>query len=341
MKIINYSLLNYIKEKWYMFLLIFLSLSFFVSILWLTDISISKNDNILYAFSGVLLFLFIFIIIDYFIVRSRIIELKKFVNNGGTGMNEFFYPADIVYANAVSELAGKYNKLRTQIAIDSADELDFITKWVHDVKVPIFAMKLMIEDDTDYIKEKLEMELLSIEQNTQKILFHIKSNSFYDDYKISEVHTRNIINTALKQYATFFSYKKISLNLDEDDFSVLTDSKWSGYIISQFLSNAVKHTPSHGKIAITTIELNSKIIISVKNTGQGIRSNDMKQIFNRGYTSRENRSGHASTGYGLYLSKKLADKLGHEIYATSKHGEFAEFSLVFKNNKNDIYVTRM
>ena len=166
---------------------------------------------------------------------------------------DFSFPIDELYAKNVSELAREYNSYRMHIAQDSAQEMDFITKWVHDVKVPISAMKLLIENDAKDLKEKLDMNLSDIEQDTQKVLFHIKSKSFYDDYKIEKVDTKSIINKQLKPFAVFFAYKKIALKLDGENQSVLTDSKWSGYILSQFLSNAVKHTPEGGQITIETV----------------------------------------------------------------------------------------
>lgn len=330
---------DYIKEKWYMFILIIISFIFILSI-YILDKDLKSNSNAGYILAGTVLFLIVYIIIDFLVINSRAKNLSAFIKNGGKTNGIFDYPIDKTYSNEISRLANEFNKYRAKIASDSADELDFVTKWVHDAKVPISAMKLLLENDAEDSKEILEMELLSIEQNTQKVLFHIKSSSFYDDYKITEVTTKSLINTALKPFATFFAYKKISLEMDENDYKILTDSKWSGYIIAQLLSNAVKHTPINGVITITTINQNNKVTIMIKNTGQGIKSSDIKQIFNKGYTSN-NRNGLASTGYGLYLSKKLADKLGHNITAESKYCEYASFSLIFINNENNIHVIKM
>lgn len=259
------SIKDYIKEKWYMFGIIIISSVFVSSICLLDRKLITENKNVIYILAGIVLFLLVYVIIDFIIIKSRVKNLSVFIKNGGTTNETYDYPADKIYSNEISELANEFNKYRAKIASDSADELDFVTKWVHDVKVPISAMKLLLENDAEDSKERLEMELLSIEQNTQKVLFHIKSSSFYDDYKIT---------------------------------------------------------------------------IMIKNTGQGIKSSEIKQIFNKGYTSN-NRNGLSSTGYGLYLSKKLADKLGHNITAESKYCKYASFSLIFINNENNIHVTKM
>jgi signal transduction histidine kinase len=314
-----------------LYLLVAIAFAFALSVYTL-DERLKANKNVDYIFWGVLFAFVVFVILDYFTVKSRMNKLSSFIKNGGTEDIEFYYPVDNRYVQEVNELANKFNQYRAQIASDSADELDFTTKWVHDVKVPISAMKLLLDSD-EIDKNRLEMELSSIEQNTQKVLFHIKSKSFYDDYKIKEIGTRELIVPNLKKYATFFAYKRISLNFSKDSYKILTDDKWSGYIISQLLSNAVKHTPYDGSIEINTVDMENRVRICIKNYGKGIKTCDLINIFNRGYSSDAVRNGSPSTGYGLYLSKQLADKLGHELYAKSKYGEYAEFCLVINKSE--------
>lgn len=326
---------DYIKEKWYMFMLFFLCGTFTAAVAMLDNEKFIENKSFIYILSGIALFLIIFVLSDYLVLKTREKKLSSFIKNGGTEDIDVFYPVDRKYSEQINKLANEYNKFRAKAAEDSAEELDFITKWVHDVKVPISAMKLLLENDAQNLKEKLEMELSHIEQNTQKVLFHIKSKSFYDDYKISKASTKDLISTSLKQFATFFSYKKISLNLLGSDYTVLTDSKWSGYILSQFLSNAIKHTPENGEISIVTEKDDKGIAISVKNTGKGIEKRDLNQVYNRGYTASD-RAQPKATGYGLFLSKKLADKLGHMIEAESEYGKYAKFSIIFLGSQNEL-----
>ena len=328
------SVRKYIKERWYLFLVVLFAFIFSFSV-YLLDERLISNQNIEYIFLGLLLSFVFYVSIDFFVLNHRVKNLSKYIKNGGTENIGFGYPTDILIAEDVNFLANKFNVYRAKIASDSADELDFATKWVHDVKTPISAMMLIIESE-DIEKERLEMELLSVEQNIQKVLFHIKSKSFYDDYKIREVSIRDLITPTLKKHVSFFAYKKISLVLDKDNYIVLTDDKWSGYIISQLLSNAVKHTPTGGTINISVSKIDEKIKVAIKNLGKGIKSANLFNIFNRGYTSEDFRSGSSSTGYGLYLSKKLADKLGHELYVTSEYGEYAEFHLLFNIKNNGV-----
>lgn len=328
------SVKDYLKEKRVLFSVFFVSAVFCLLVYWADEKRV--NASMIYMLQGIIGFFIVYVIIDFFILRSRARHMKQFIRNGATEEDNFSYPLDNIYANEVSQLANDFNRYRAKIEEQYSDELDFITKWVHDIKVPISALYLLIENIESDDADKLEMQTAYIEQHTQKVLYHIKSKSFHDDYKISKSSTHAIISTALKQYATFFSYKKIALNLVCDDYEVLTDEKWSGYIISQLLSNAVKHTPEYGEINIKTFLRHNRTIISVRNTGTGIETMSLNQIFKKGYTSHHKRGGSSSTGYGLYLAKKLADRMGHDLYAVSKAGEYAEFCLSFSQSNDHI-----
>ncbi|HWQ78388.1 MAG TPA: ATP-binding protein, partial [Anaerovoracaceae bacterium] len=157
----------------------------------------------------------------------------------------------------------------------------------------------------------------------------MKTNRFFDDYKVARTGTKKLIAQALKGYSSFFSYKRLGISVEGEDTEVLTDEKWSGYILSQIISNAVKYTPVGGKIEITTITEGNNTMISVKNQGKGISDRDIGQIFKKGFTSSEGREGANATGYGLFLSKKLSDLLGHSLTAESKQNEYAVFRLTF------------
>jgi len=157
----------------------------------------------------------------------------------------------------------------------------------------------------------------------------LKSNRFFDDYKVVRTNTKNLIAQALKGYSNFFSYKKLKISVKGEELEVLTDEKWSSYILSQIISNAVKYTQNGGNIEITTENKDGTTTISIKNTGAGIAEQDLQRIFQKGFTSSTDRDGAKATGYGLFLSKKLSDLLGHSLTAESKPNEYAVFRLSF------------
>ena len=105
-------------------------------------------------------------------------------------------------------MAEEYRRFKAKASEQYSDEIDFITRWVHDIKVPISALYLLTENFTGDDAQKLEMQIAFIEQHTQKALYHIKSNSFEDDFIISKTDTMKIVTTALKTVRRVLFAKK-------------------------------------------------------------------------------------------------------------------------------------
>ena len=215
---------------------------------------------------GLAILFIIFVIVDFIVYAARIKRFKSYCSNNPLSEEDldlFSYPMDREYGEILHNTVKEYERFKGDMRNKSSEELDFITKWIHDIKVPISALRLVLEShDRDLgqnLYRRMDTEIAAIEQYTQRIFYHIKSNTFYNDYKISKVNTRKLIGDALKGYSNFFSYKKINISISDHNYEVLTDEKWSGYIISQILSNAVKHTPINGHITITTIKDENEI----------------------------------------------------------------------------------
>ncbi len=325
---------EYVKHRWYMFVIVFFAGIYSYLTAWSSGLI--SNKDFLYTAVSIIVFFVFFIIIDYIKLQTRLKKMREFLENNCSIDFTSNYPMDIKYAEQYKEIAENFDKYKETTDSEHKNELEFITKWVHDVKVPIAAINLITENMDNDEGQQIQMQLNYIEQNIQKILFHMKSKTFYDDYRIRSVSLKAIINQALKNYAVFFSYKSISLKIDCEDYEVFTDEKWSIYIVSQLISNAVKYTPINGEIIITANFDDDGVSLSIKNTGAGIEERNLENIFRRGYSGYSIRK-EKSTGYGLYLSKKLADKMGHRLAAKSKENEYAEFIIYYSFDKNDAY----
>lgn len=329
------SFIKYLRERWITYVFIVFTFMFSVLVYRLdTKFTISKSNASYILVSWILLFLS-FVATDYGVFNFRVKKLKKYCNLNASSqdLDEFSYPTDKEYANLVHEIVVRYEDYKAEISNKASEQLEFITKWVHDVKVPISAIRLILENDEHDMPisfyQSMDMEIFAVEQSVQRVFYEIKSNNLHEDYKIERINTKTLISHVLKGYSNLFSYKRIGISLSGESYDVLTDEKWSGYILSQILSNALKYTPDNGHISINTERADNKTTISIKNTGKGILKRDIGQIFNKGYTSSEDRKGMKATGYGLYLSKKLSHMLGHRLTVESKYGEYAIFNLVF------------
>lgn len=128
-------------------------------------------------------------------------------------------------------------------------------------------------------------------------------------------------------------WQKLSLSYEGTDATVLTDEKWLGFVIGQILSNALKYTRTGGIEIWLEDERGNRTsntapaILVIADTGIGIQAEDLPRIFEKGYTGVNGREDNRATGIGLYLSRKILKKLGHEITVDSQVDKGTEVRL--------------
>lgn len=230
----------------------------------------------------------------------------------------------------------------------SEDMTDYYTMWAHQIKTPIFALRLLLQESSEENKEKLS-ELFKIEQYVEMVLGYLRTEDMSSDLKLSRCSLDRIIRDQIHKYAGIFVSKKLTLTYESISQDVLTDEKWLGFVIGQILSNALKYTRTGGiriylekKLSLDTDDVSISIrndgcnkvenlTLIIEDTGIGIRAEDIPRIFEKGYTGVNGRDDNRATGIGLYLSNKIMRKLGHCLYITSAEGKgtkvFLEFSV--------------
>lgn len=208
---------------------------------------------------------------------------------------------------------------------------DYYTMWAHQIKTPIFALRLLLQENPTVNKEALT-ELFKIEQYVEMVLGYLRTEDMSSDLKLSRCALDSIIREQIHKYAGIFISKKLSLTYERISENVLTDEKWLGFVIGQILSNALKYTRTGG----IRISLKENTLI-IEDTGIGIRKEDLPRIFEKGYTGVNGRENNRATGIGLYLSKKIMNRLGHRIYVTSEEGKGTKVFLEFSQNDQTMY----
>ena len=209
------------------------------------------------------------------------------------------------------------------------DLLDYYTLWVHQVKTPIAASSLLIGDLKDKeTKSQLEQELFKIESYVHLVLQYLRLESFHDDLVLKQENLADLVREVVKKYALFFIQQGLSLNLHDLDHTIVTDKKWFVVILEQVLSNSLKYT-KEGSIEIYFHEDR----LYIKDTGLGIQNADLLRVFERGFSGYNGRLTQQSSGLGLYLSKKIADQLGHKIAIDSQVGQGTTVSIAFPEKK--------
>ena len=213
------------------------------------------------------------------------------------------------------------------------DYEEFITSWVHQVKTPIAVSRLLIENNLNSPNKEtlysLEEELDKIENYIEQALYYSKIDDFSKDYLINEVGLDRLVKEAVKKQAKTFINKKINIEIENTDLVVTTDKKWLSFILDQVLSNALKYTSHGGRIKIHGLIEDKAQKLIIEDNGVGVKSEDLHRVFDKGFTGYNGRENYKSTGIGLYLSKKLARKLGHDITIESKYGEYTKVTIIF------------
>ena len=211
---------------------------------------------------------------------------------------------------------------------------EYIELWIHEIKLPIATGKMIIENNKSEVTESIDEELDKIENYIDQALFYARSNVTEKDYYIKKQNLKEIVNTAILKNKRSLLQNKVKLNLHELDGQVYTDSKWCVFIINQIIQNAVKYSKPNDK-QIEIFDKNSKenTILYIKDNGIGIKEGETARVFEKGFTGTNGRKvGQKSTGIGLYLCKKLCDKLGLKIELESMENEGTEIRIIFPKN---------
>ena len=280
------------------------------------------------------------IIIEYF-------KRKKFYNNLLNMLEELdekYLITEII--NTPDFLEGKILK-NTIEAIDKSmlenvnkykylqeDYKDFIELWIHEIKIPIATSKMIVENNKNEITASINEELDKIDNYTEQALFYARSNTVEKDYIVRKIQLKEIVNASILKNKAQLIQNKISIDTKNLDETVCTDSKWCIFIINQIIQNSIKYSKNADRqIEIYGERKKENIILYIKDNGIGIKESEITRVFEKGFTGENGRiTGKKSTGIGLYLCKKLCDKLCIGLELNSKKDEGTEVKLIFPNN---------
>lgn len=216
------------------------------------------------------------------------------------------------------------------------DYKEYIEQWIHQVKLPLTAATLICENHFGEESRRLQMELRKIDQLVEQVLFYARTEHPYQDYLIHPVNLREVVLSAIAENKPYFIQKnmQICLELPEDAASIVsTDEKWVIFLLNQIFSNCIKY--SRGQEASVRIFVrrgHQNLTLIIEDNGLGIPKEDQTRIFDKGFTGKNGRTGVKSTGIGLYLCKKLCDKLDIGITCESKEGFFTRILLTFPDS---------
>ena len=211
------------------------------------------------------------------------------------------------------------------------DYKEYIELWIHEIKIPIATSKMVIENNKNEVTKNIDEELDKVENYIEQALFYARSNTVEKDYYIRKVVLKEIVNESIKKNKSSLIQEKISIDIHDLDIEVNTDNKWIVFILNQIIQNSIKYRKKENSvIEIYANQGKENVILYIKDNGIGIKQGEITRVFEKGFTGENGRlSNKKSTGIGLYLCKKLCNKLGIGIELNSVQNEGTEVKLVF------------
>lgn len=198
---------------------------------------------------------------------------------------------------------------------------EYVEQWVHEIKTPITAMKLLCENHRSEWAKDLLVELEKTNCFTEQALYYARSEHTEKDYSVREVRLFDVVHQAIAENKYLLLQNSVSIELQETDDTVYSDEKWICFILNQLIVNAVKYRTAQPILKFYTERQNNQVVLCVQDNGIGIDAGDLPRIFEKGFTGKNGReTGQNATGIGLYLCKRLCDKLDIGISAVSASG---------------------
>ncbi|GGI40763.1 sensor histidine kinase [Mammaliicoccus stepanovicii] len=321
---------QFLIERWPWFTL-FISMQMIIFITSWLDVGMSINGAIyLIGLNCLLLFVFVFMI---YTRETRF--YKALVNNTPLKEIEHKELNHSVYEKLIFDYIQGYEEQTRKTIHEQNKEItimkDDLLDWIHEVKTPITAMKLLTDQIDDIkLKQDILYEWSRIDYLLDQQLYIKRLSSKSNDFYFGHYNLRNMVINEI-QYARNISIAKgIGYDLDIDAYNVYTDEKWFRTILRQIISNALKYT-DNGDISIRTYKLKEKIYLEIKDEGRGIQTRDLPRIFDRGFTSTTSKRESTATGMGLYLVKQISKGLGITVNIKSEFGEGTTVLIIFSN----------
>lgn len=299
--------------------------------------------------SGVLMILFLVLLpvfcavqlSDFFRRRARLRELEAILD--GLDRKYLFAecvpPARALYERRLLELTRRAGRSMTEAVSDAQagqkEYREYVEQWVHEIKAPITAARLICQELEGTARRKLTGELARIEAHVERALFYARAESPERDCLLRRTELEEIVTQAVGDHRTLLIQNGVRVETAGLDCSVWTDGKWAAFILGQLLQNAARYRGAEPVISVSARPLGKQVQLIVSDNGIGIPAHELPRVFDRGFTgsngrTRDGRSPvSGSTGMGLYLCKKLAGFLELGLEIASEEGKGTAVTLTF------------
>lgn len=317
----------YAKENIPVFLL-FLGFNAVILLIGYIDNSI-PNVAVIYIFFFNLLIFIVYIMWDYTRKKSFSNDFQNLETlDDVVGMSEGNTPKQRVIHEKLDEMRLTHQRELDKESQKTRENLDELTRFIHDMKMPVTTMKLMIDDLDDAERHKLTTEWTRLNSMLNEVLYLKRLPNIKNDLYIEKINLAELLNASIKKLRDICMQKNIGFDIRLHESEVHTDRKWMQFVLDQIITNSVKYSKDND-IVISGQLIKKQMILKVTDYGRGIKERDAGRIFESGFTSTSDHDDDQSTGMGLYLTKEVCDVLGINIDVQSVYGEYTTVTLRF------------
>lgn len=283
------------------------------------------------------------ILVEYFIKRNYYTNMQNTLEE----LNEKYLITEIIkepsfiegkiLKQALEEIDKSMTENVNKYKYLQEDYKEYIELWIHEIKMPIATSKMIIENNKNTITKSINEELDKVENYIEQALFYARSSTVEKDYYIKKSSLKDIVNESIKKNKNILIGEKVLVDIHDLDLEINTDSKWVVFILNQIIQNSIKYRKTEVELNLEIYGKQGKenVILYIKDNGLGIKKGEITRVFEKGFTGTNGRlSNKKSTGIGLYLCKKLCEKIGIAIELNSVQNEGTEIRIVFPNDSH-------
>lgn len=224
-------------------------------------------------------------------------------------------------------LLQKFTTLQQQTKIEqekvnqkTQDFTDFITSWVHDVKIPLANLELMAQTTLD--KKQLRNNIQEIDTKVSQALFYSRNENFYQDFHVRSLDVKELVDKVIRKYSPQLIQKRAEVDISGiQNQTMIGDSVWLTFVLEQLVTNALKYAGDGFVLRFDFYRKDNEDVLEVANTNSTVERMELPKLFDRGYTGKNVREKGKSTGMGLYLCQQILQKFGGRIFATTEDNE--------------------
>ena len=324
---------NYIAEhlKWLLFFVIMILLM--LGMLILNGV---PTEEVVYAIGLCVAVFAVILILDGIGYHRKMKSIEQLAECNGDVEAYLDYPKSMLeegYQSILKECNEDKINLQNEMNQRMRQMQEYYAMWVHQIKTPIAAMRLLLQGKVEEGINTAEEqdELFRVEQYVEMALNYARLDSESTDLLLKKIDLDGVIKDAVHKYARLFIRKKVKLQYEPVNCVVLSDEKWLGFVMEQLLSNAVKYAVG----GTVQIYMKDEETLVIEDDGIGIRAEDLPRVVEKGYTGYNGRMEKKATGIGLYLCKRVTDKLSHGFTITSEEGVGTKVFIKFSKNTGE------